>query len=86
MLLSFDGDWRTNLHVMRAVAQAAQALVQAGYVVAVETWEPSQGVTHPVAASGRSAVTRKLAPLPRLHHGRRNAGYYRDGERYGHNG
>jgi hypothetical protein len=49
-------------------------------------WAPSQGATYPVAASGRSTVTGKLAPLPGLHHGRRNAGHDRDGERYGHNG
>jgi hypothetical protein len=41
--LAFDADWRHNPHVARALAQATQALVDAGYTVGVETWDAFQG-------------------------------------------
>lgn len=41
--LSVDADWRTNPHVGRALAQSAFALVDAGYLVLVEVWDPVQG-------------------------------------------
>jgi hypothetical protein len=43
VLLAFDADWRQNPHVARALAQATQALVEAGLTVVVETWDASQG-------------------------------------------
>jgi len=43
VLLAFDADWRQNPHVARALAQATQALVEAGHPVGVETWDLSQG-------------------------------------------
>lgn len=43
VLLAFDADWRQNPHVARALAQATQALVEAGHPVGVETWDASQG-------------------------------------------
>ena len=41
--LAFDADWRQNPHVARALAQATQAIVDAEYTVAVETWDIAQG-------------------------------------------
>ena len=43
VLLAFDSDWRTNPHVAQAFGQAACALVQDGYAVEVEDWEPALG-------------------------------------------
>ena len=43
VLLAFDSDWRTNPYVAQALAQAACALVKAGYEVQVEDWEAPQG-------------------------------------------
>jgi DNA primase len=43
VLLAFDSDWRQNPYVARALAQATQALVEAGLTVVVETWDASQG-------------------------------------------
>lgn len=43
VLLAFDADWRTNPHVGQALGQAAFALVEAGYRVQVEDWEPTLG-------------------------------------------
>jgi len=43
VLLAFDADWRSNPHVAQALGQTAFALVQAGYEVQVEDWEPTQG-------------------------------------------
>jgi hypothetical protein len=40
-LLAFDSGWRTNIHVAQALGQAAFALVDAGYEVAVEDWAPA---------------------------------------------
>jgi DNA primase len=41
--LAFDADWRTNPHVAQALGQAAFALVQVGYAVQVEVWDPALG-------------------------------------------
>src|SRR5207245_1887547 len=43
VLLAFDADWRTNPHVAQALGHAASALVEAGYEVQVEDWEPTRG-------------------------------------------
>jgi hypothetical protein len=43
VLLAFDADWRTNPHVAQALGQAAFALVQVGYEVRVEVWDPALG-------------------------------------------
>jgi hypothetical protein len=43
VLLAFDADWRSNAHVAQALGHAAQALVQAGYTVEVEDWNPELG-------------------------------------------
>jgi hypothetical protein len=63
VLLSFDGDWRTNTHVTRALAQATQALVEAGYTVAVETWALSQGKgIDDVLGAGYTPVLQSVVP------------------------
>ena len=43
VLLAFDADWRMNRHVAQALGQAVSALVEAGYTVTVESWEPALG-------------------------------------------
>jgi hypothetical protein len=43
VLLAFDSDWRHNSHVARALTEAVQAMVNAGYIVRVETWDIAQG-------------------------------------------
>jgi hypothetical protein len=43
VLLAFDSDWHQNPYVARALTQATQAVVEAGYPVAVETWDAAHG-------------------------------------------
>src|SRR4030095_16713407 len=61
-----DADWRQNPHVARALAEATQALVEAGYTVVVETWDASQGkgIDDVLAAGHRPALQ---STAPRLH-------------------
>jgi hypothetical protein len=67
VLLSFDSDWYQNQYVARALAQAAQALVEAGYIVGVETWEPSYGKgVDDVLADGHTPTLQSTVPwLPK---------------------
>jgi hypothetical protein len=63
IFLSFDGDWRTNAHVARALAQATQALVESGYTVGVETWDVSQGKgLDDVLAAGYTPALQSTVP------------------------
>jgi len=62
VFLAFDADWRTNPHVAQALGQAAFALVEAGYEVQVEDWEPALGKgIDDLLAAGRSPVLRSVA-------------------------
>jgi hypothetical protein len=58
VLLAFDADWRTNPHVTQALGHAAFAIVNAGYEVQVEVWEPAlgKGIDDLLAAGHTPAV------------------------------
>jgi len=61
--LAFDSDWRQNPHVARALAQATQALVEAGHAVWVETWDASQGKgIDDVLAAGSTPTLQSAVP------------------------
>ena len=63
VLLAFDTDWRQNPHVARALTQATQALVEAGYTVVVETWDASQGKgIDDVLAAGYTPTLQSAVP------------------------
>src|SRR5262249_12276813 len=63
VLLAFDSDWRQNPYVARALAQATQALVEAGYTVGVETWNVSQGKgIDDVLAAGYTPTLQSTVP------------------------
>jgi DNA primase len=63
VLLAFDSDWRHNPYVARALAQATQALVEAGYTVGVETWNVSQGKgIDDVLAAGYTPTLQSTVP------------------------
>ena len=63
VLLAFDSDWRQKPHVARALAQATQALVEAGYTVAVETWDASHGKgIDDVLAAGYTPALQSTVP------------------------
>jgi hypothetical protein len=59
VLLAFDADWRANAHVAQALGHAALALVTAGYVVEVETWEAvlGKGIDDLLAAGHTPTLT-----------------------------
>jgi len=62
VLLAFDADWRTNPHVAHALGQAAFALVQAGYAVQVEVWDPALGKgVDDLLAAGYPPVVQSVA-------------------------
>jgi hypothetical protein len=42
VLLAFDSDWRTNAHVARTIGALGDTLLQGGYDVEVEDWEPTE--------------------------------------------
>jgi hypothetical protein len=69
ILLAFDADWRTNLHVAQALGQAVAALVGAGYAVAIESWEPAlgKGIDDVLAAGYTPALQ---STVPWLHRAR----------------
>jgi hypothetical protein len=63
VLLAFDSNWRHNPHVARALAQATQALVEAGHTVGVETWNVSQGKgIDDVLAAGYTPTLQSTVP------------------------
>jgi hypothetical protein len=63
VLVVFDADWRTNLHVTQAFGQAVAALVGAGYTVEVETWGPTRGKgIDDVLAAGHTPTVQSAVP------------------------
>jgi hypothetical protein len=66
VLLAFDADWRTNSHVAHALGHVAMALVEAGYAVEVEDWEPTlgKGIDDLLAAGHRPVVQSVVSWLP----------------------
>jgi hypothetical protein len=62
VVLAFDADWRRTPQVAQALAQTAFALVAAGYVVEVETWDPALGKgIDDVLAAGHTPARQAVA-------------------------